>query len=201
MNDTLNYILKKFDVVGQKSPIFVKRSRWKDLVDLVTDFKFSLGAEVGVERGLFSKRICRLNPQLKLYGIDCWKVIDGYRNHVPQEKLDAFYKETQERMGSFNYQIIRDWSLSAVNKFADESLDFVFIDAAHDYQNVKADIIAWARKVKPGGIVAGHDYIDQMHGVEYGVIKAISEYVSENKIEHLFILNEEKSPSWFFVKK
>jgi cephalosporin hydroxylase len=49
-------------------------------------------------------------------------------------------------------------SMEAVKLYPDHSLEFVFIDAAHDYENVKKDIIAWRPKVKPGGILAGHDY-------------------------------------------
>ena len=42
--------------------------------------------------------------------------------------------------------------------FDDESLDFIFIDASHDYQNVYDDIKAWFPKVKKSGIISGHDY-------------------------------------------
>ena len=53
---------------------------------------------------------------------------------------------------------IRKTSLDAAELYTDSSLDFVFIDAAHDYKNVRADILAWKEKVKPGGILSGHDY-------------------------------------------
>jgi predicted O-methyltransferase YrrM len=49
-------------------------------------------------------------------------------------------------------------SVSAAATYADGSLDFVFIDAAHDYQSVVDDIRAWGPKMKPGGTLAGHDY-------------------------------------------
>ena len=54
--------------------------------------------------------------------------------------------------------IIRETSKQAEKKIKDCSLDFVFIDANHLYDYVKTDIILYKKKVKPGGIIAGHDY-------------------------------------------
>ena len=78
-----------------------------------------------------------------------------------------------------HYNVIAGKSTEVARQFSDESLDFVFVDAAHDYDNVKADIIAWLPKVKPGGIMAGHDY-----EVDYknGVVKAVDEAFG-NKVE------------------
>jgi hypothetical protein len=53
--------------------------------------------------------------------------------------------------------IIAD-SINATKIFADASVDWVHLDASHDYANVKADIEAWLPKVKPGGWLSGDDY-------------------------------------------
>lgn len=37
-------------------------------------------------------------------------------------------------------------------------VDMVFVDGQHDYQAVVADIHAWQSHIKPGGILAFHDY-------------------------------------------
>ena len=65
-------------------------------------------------------------------------------------------------------------SMDAVVKFKDNSVDFVFIDADHSYEAVKQDILAWYPKVKPGGILAGHDYYLD-NPTWGGVYKAVNE--------------------------
>lgn len=54
---------------------------------------------------------------------------------------------------------IRLDSITAASLYPDQSLDFVFIDANHEYEAVKADIQAWFPKVRKGGHIAGHDYV------------------------------------------
>lgn len=54
--------------------------------------------------------------------------------------------------------VIKNKSLDAARNYEDQSLDFVFIDGNHAYEEFKADIIAWFPKVKVGGIIAGHDF-------------------------------------------
>jgi hypothetical protein len=72
--------------------------------------------------------------------------------------------------------------LKASELYEDESLDFVFLDASHKYDDIKADLFAWYPKVKKGGIFAGHDYPTWTQ-----VVRAVDEFfpsknfrVSEN---------------------
>lgn len=55
----------------------------------------------------------------------------------------------------------RDYTLECVKKFADETFDFIYVDARHDYKGVTEDMVAWYPKLKRGGIFAGHDYMTQ----------------------------------------
>jgi hypothetical protein len=72
------------------------------------------------------------------------------------------------------YKVLNMPSVEAAKKFEDLSLDFVFIDAAHDYENVKKDVLAWKPKVKIGGVLAGHDYND----LHPETMKAVDEVLS-----------------------
>lgn len=162
--------------------------------DLATLFK-GIGVEVGTERAVFAKEIAK--NATKLYCVDPFQAYRGYRDHVSQDKLDRFLQEAKERMSSFDCEFIRKFSLDAVKEFQDESLDFVYIDANHDYANCKADIEAWSKKVKIGGIVSGHDYIRRKgQDLLYGVVEAVNELN-----EDITIWRGDKSPSWSYIKR
>lgn len=77
-------------------------------------------------------------------------------------------------------------SIEASTRVADRSLDICFIDADHRYSQVSRDIDTWKPKVKPGGILCGHDfeqeywepqYLEQdtANGIHQGVAKAVME--------------------------
>ncbi len=72
----------------------------------------------------------------------------------------------------------------------EDKLAFVFIDAAHDYDNVKADLNAWFPLVRKGGMFGGHDYSDNC-----GVPRAVNEFVKERN-QNLILSNA----SWHIVK-
>ena len=77
-----------------------------------------------------------------------------------------------------NVTLIRSDSAIAANLFSDSSVEFVFVDAGHEFKMVKNDILSWYPKIKPGGIIAGHDYSDEFLGVKC----AVDIYLKERKI-------------------
>lgn len=73
-----------------------------------------------------------------------------------------------------NWSLLRIPSVDAAGLLADGILSGAYIDAMHDYPNVKADIQAWIRKIRPGGWIGGHDY-DFYHPGHVGVVEAVNE--------------------------
>ena len=86
------------------------------------------------------------------------------------------------------YKAVRLASVDAAAIYEDESLDFVFIDASHDYENVKADVTAWYPKVKVGGIISGHDFghkpvADAVHELLWNVENYNGCWVVEKRLD------------------
>lgn len=197
--NTLDYIIKKFNLKKTGPGTYIPGSRSKELLDLFRELDFKSGAEIGVETGLYSEQICKTNPNLMLYCIDPWQAYPGYRDHVSQKKQDQFYLETQIRLAPYKHKIIRNYAEEAYRDFADNSLDFVYIDGNHDFFHVTQDIHYWIPKVRPGGIVAGHDY-RRINGNNH-VKDVIPAYAYAKHIAIWFILYTHKeSSTWFWVK-
>tara|TARA_R110002110_G_scaffold111797_1_gene278281 strand:- start:1958 stop:2590 length:633 start_codon:yes stop_codon:yes gene_type:complete len=95
------------------------------------------------------------------------------------KKLENIRIESQSPLKGLNDVVFyREDSLKAVERFDDDELDLVFIDAIHLYEEVKKDISAWMLKVKNGGVLCGDDYVQQFPGV----IRAVDEIFGDKKI-------------------
>jgi hypothetical protein len=86
--------------------------------------------------------------------------------------VEAVCRRNADAVG-YPYRLLAEPSVTAAARFADASLDFVFLDASHDYESVRDDLAAWLRKVKPTGVVAGHDF--DLPGVRRAVLERIPE--------------------------
>lgn len=130
----------------------------------------SIFVEVGSWKGKSSVymgvEIINSKKNIKFNCVDTWLGSDEHLNknsacyepllQTPDGLYNEFLRNVSPLMSVIN--IIRKPSIEAVNIFKENSLNFVFIDAAHDYDNVCADIKAWLPKVTPNGVLAGHDY-------------------------------------------
>lgn len=85
--------------------------------------------------------------------------------------IDHDWRPAPVLEGCHNAKRIRADSVDAAKLFADASLDVVYLDTAHTCAQVKAEVAAWRPKLKPGGIMAGHDY----RLPTLGVIEAVTE--------------------------
>lgn len=176
-------------------------SRRVGLIDLFKEKKFTFGVEVGTDRGGYAKDILDRMDIVDLYTLDPWIPYNEGNEVKDVIKMMEIEKEARETLSKYpNCFIIKDTSMNAVTLFEDESIDFVFIDGNHEYEYVYEDIVEWTKKVKKGGIIAGHDYKEDKSR-KYGVIEAVNKYCEEENIETLYILKKGSFvPCWMFYK-
>ncbi len=140
-----------------------------------------VGAEVGVFDGRTSEALLRTFPDLRLWMVDRWKPYAG-RSTIGDQTAEALERamETARFWTQFakdRRRFLREGSPAAANRFADRSLSFAFIDANHLYEAVCADMAAWWCKIRPGGLLTGHDYGKgrDAEGI-WGVKRAVDEF-------------------------
>jgi len=94
--------------------------------------------------------------------VDCVDTFEGSPELMSEPLLkdkDGLYNLFIQNIEPLKHILtpVRASSIDASNLYTNKSLDCVFIDASHDYDNVLADIQAWLPKVKKNGVLAGHD--------------------------------------------
>jgi cephalosporin hydroxylase len=89
-----------------------------------------------------------------------------------QSHYESFIKSMTELGLLDSITVYRTDSVSASHRFKNASVDLIFIDSDHRYAAVRNDINAWWDKLKPGGVMIGHDYCVFE---DYGVIEAVKE--------------------------
>lgn len=139
---------------------------WRDGYDalpaLLNKLGLNRGVEVGVAFGGHAGAILERGGVDKLYGVDRYRHQRGYDDpmNLPQPVFDRLAQRVVQRMKPFDnrFELIREDSDQAGQRFKDQSLDFVYLDADHSEQGVWDDLCTWASKIRQGGIIAGHDF-------------------------------------------
>jgi len=154
-----------------------------------------VGAFVGTATSMFSKDILAANKNITIFSVDTFTGSpegDLHANPLLYESIrknlgvilkqgesffHLFCKIVQERGVPHLIKPMTMTSVQASYFFADESVDYIFIDASHDYNSVLEDIRHWWPKLKPGCFIAGHDYFGCP-----GVTKAVDEWFHPKNI-------------------
>lgn len=197
---TLDYIVQKYslDIDVRRMPIEIPNAGREDLARLFAELGFTVGAEIGVQQARYSAVLCRLIPDLQLYGIDPWQTYEDYQDYGSQTKMDEFREIAKRRLAAYNCELIEKSSMEALADFSDASLDFVYIDGNHDFLHVTQDVVGWLKKIRHGGIISGHDYLKSAHSKVGYVIDA---YTRAQAIRPWFVLGQDDRLSWMWVIK
>jgi len=145
----------------------------------------SLFVEVGSWKGQSSSfmavEIINSKKSIDFFCVDTWEGSEEHDENQTENLFEKFLKNIEPV--SHYIKPLRMTSLQASKLFKDQSIDFCFIDAAHDYENVKKDILAWLPKIKTNGTIGGHDY--HVDGAYWpGVLKAVQECIPQNQIQN-----------------
>lgn len=160
------------------------------------------GVEVGVQEGKFSVHLLKHWHGTRLICVDSWREQgDDYQDiaNVPQQVHELYYRRTLARLLPFGdrTEVWRMTSAEAAGKIVDGSLDFVYLDARHDCESVLEDLHLWYPKIRPGGIFAGHDYLNGRlpQGV-FGVKKAVDAFLAEKGLPVFSTRDDTPFVSW-----
>jgi glycosyltransferase involved in cell wall biosynthesis/predicted O-methyltransferase YrrM len=210
----IQHVFDKYETVSSK-PTEIINQRRDMLCELIRDLGYKVGVEIGVERGRFSQQIMEKNPDIKMFGVDHY---GDYPGRFGKDQ-DANFAEAQERLKDYDYTFIKKTSMDALEDFEDGSLDFVYIDGDHEFSMVAQDIVQWSKKVRVGGMVAGHDYSTPRRTDRSGNVKnnlthhvkeAVFGFMWGYRIDPWFVIGREDRKdgevrellrSWFYLKR
>jgi len=152
-------------------------------------------AEVGVLAGRLSQYILARGIIEKYYMVDVWRVPPPDSRYARSGDAVAEMSESQMRKtredALAQARKFKPWtavlekpSVEAAKDVPDGSLDSVFIDADHTFEGTLEDLRAWAPKVRPGGLLAGHDWESPADpgwpdNPRWGVRQAVEAFLAE----------------------
>jgi predicted O-methyltransferase YrrM len=136
-------------------------------------------AEVGSWHGRSPVALAENTPGV-VFAIDTWKGSEEHTADMVGPEGELFKRFASNIKGLPAFPIMST-SVEAARHFRDcdvKFFDMIFIDASHDYDNVKADILAWRSLLQPRGILCGHDFDGTWPGLE----RAVTEVLGEVKV-------------------
>lgn len=160
--------------------------------------KSGVVAELGVDKGDFSKRILDITQPQTLHLIDAWNT-ERYGIAKQNEVIQKFRTGTEA--GTVKLHI--GLSTERVHDFPDAYFDWIYIDTDHSYTTTAAELELYLPKMKTNGIIAGHDFINGnwIKGYKYGVMEAVYQFCNKHNWEFIFLTMEMTDHPSFAIRK
>lgn len=160
--------------------------------------KNGVGVELGVHIGKNAERLLAIADPSRLWLVDPWPrgvlVFDGVDPGIDGE---AAYRACGARFRAYRHvKCLRTTSVLWLGSISDASLDWAYVDTVHTYETTRDELLLLARKLKPTGIIAGHDYHDEPWAE---VKRAVDEFVAAGqwRIEYLTL---DRWPSYGLIR-
>lgn len=147
----------------------------------------TIGAEIGVLKGSFIDYLLQTQPE-KLYCVDPWYRLTSnwswaVGNQSTVTALVNLLQNFKKEIGTGQLEPRVEFSIEFLQSLQDDSLDWVYIDASHDYNETIAELELALKKVKASGYILGDDYDPDPGSAQYGVYKAVNKMVDNGKME------------------
>lgn len=155
--------------------------------ELIDQRGYKSAVEVGVNIGQFSYYLLKHSKLEILVGVDPFA---GRFKSAMKGAVTLL----EPYIASKRYRLMRKHSWDAAQELAKDGrwYDFIYVDAGHDLTSIRSDIESWLPLVRPGGIIAGHDYVED-HPF---VVQAVDEFAAKTGWQ--LHLTREAWASWFF---
>ena len=158
-----------------------------------------VGVECGVFRGAFSRALLEELAPRTLYLMDPWYLLtrewhwgDGDRSTI--SALCNILRAFEEELVAGRVKLRIGDDLESLGQLPDAHLDWAYVDSSHQYAQTVKELALLRRKVRPGGIVAGHDWQADPSHRHHGVCKAVGEAVERG--EFAMVLVDEPTIQW-----
>jgi len=139
-----------------------------ELGSALEDIENTVMVEIGSYKGESTLMFASSFAFDTIYSID---PLVGMSDNIQEEfnQNTKLFKGNGTGIGDIKVEHIKEYSFDAVERFKDESLDFVYIDGDHSFDNVTRDILLYLPKIKKTGFIGGHDYSPEHPGVREAI--------------------------------
>jgi hypothetical protein len=163
----------------------------QDIPKIISEIENPVGIEIGVEKGITTEHLLKNVNGLTLFGIDPYTEYTDWDGAV--SPVDTNKQEALERTKTYdNFELIQKTSDDAAELFEDGSMDFIFVDGLHTYEQVLKDCQNYWPKLKSGGYLIGHDYtkIQDVNRAATEFIKSVGKEVETAKQDLWYIIKD-----------